>query len=187
MTEEINFCLKAAEESMVNAITHLEHELTKIRAGRANPQLIENIMIDYYGSNVPITQVAGINAPDARTLVIQPWEKKSLQLIEKAIMVANIGIMPQNDGIVIRLSIPPLTEERRKEYVKKAKQETENSKVSVRNARREWLEEIKKLTKKGVPEDLVKKAEIDLQNITNKYIEKADKVLASKEKDIMTV
>ena len=172
---------------MKKAINHLEHELAKLRAGKANPQILDGIMVEYFGNMTPINQVAGINVPDPKTITIQPWDKKMLPIIEKAIMQANIGIMPQNDGNVIRLIIPPLTEERRKDLVKKSKQEAENAKISVRNIRRECIENLKKLSKTGVPEEIIKKNEQNAQNLINTYIEKIDKIFANKEKDIMTI
>jgi ribosome recycling factor len=175
------------EEAMKKAINHLEAELIKIRAGKANPQMIEGIMVDYYGNPTPISQVGNISVLDARTLSIQPWEKNMLQPIEKAIMASNIGITPQNDGALIRLFLPPLTEERRKELVKRANGEGEHSKVAIRNIRRDSIEGIKKLQKDGLSEDAGKDAEKDVQAITDKYITLVDKHLASKEKEIMAV
>jgi ribosome recycling factor len=161
--------------------------LVKIRAGKANPQIVDGIMIDYYGSPMPINQVANISVMDARTLSIQPWEKNMLQPIEKAIIAANIGINPQNDGNIIRLFLPPLTEERRKELVKKCHHEGENSKIAIRNIRRDAIEHIKKLQKNGLSEDAAKDAEADVQDVTTKNIAAVDKHLASKEKEIMAV
>jgi len=175
------------EEAMKKAINHLEAELVKVRAGKANPNMIEGIMVDYYGNPTPINQVGNISVLDARTLSIQPWEKNMLQPIEKAIMASNIGITPQNDGANIRLFLPPLTEERRRELVKRANGEGEHSKVAIRNIRRDSIEGIKKLQKDGLSEDAGKDAEKDIQNITDKYISLVDKHLAQKEKEIMAV
>ena len=187
MTEELAFILSTADDSMKKAINHLETELIKIRAGKANPQMIDGIMVDYYGSPMPINQVANISVMDARTLSIQPWEKNMLQHIEKGIMAANIGITPQNDGNIVRLFLPPLTEERRKELVKRCNGEGEHAKVSIRNIRRDAIEQIKKLQKDGVSEDECKDAEKETQDTTDKYISLVEKHLAAKEKEIMAV
>jgi len=187
MNEDVKFCLDMAKEEMQNALVHLEREMQKIRAGKATPQMLEGIRIDSYGTMTPLNQVANISAPDAKTIFIQPWDKSSLQPIEKAILLANLGFNPMNDGMVIRIPVPPLTEERRREFVKKAKAEVENSKVVIRGFRRDANETAKKLEKKGVPEDEIKKLENDIQLITDEHIMKCDKVFAVKEKDIMTV
>ena len=187
MSEEVSLTLEVAEDSMNKAISHLEAELAKIRAGKANPQMLEGIMVDYYGSPTPISQVGNISVLDARTLSIQPWEKNMLQPIERAIIVSNIGINPQNDGALIRLFLPPLTEERRRELVKRCQSEGEHSKVAIRNIRRDTIESIKKLQKNGLSEDAAKDAEADAQELTNKYIALVDKHLATKEKEIMVV
>ena len=187
MNEEVVFCFEHAKEQMNNAIKHLENELVKVRAGKANPQMLDSIMVDYYGTLTGLSQIANINTPDPRTIVVQPYEKNFLGTIEKAIMVANLGFNPSNDGTIIRIPVPPLTEDRRKDLVKRAKNEAEQSKVSVRNIRREANEVAKKLTKNGIPEDVVKKLEIDIQELTNFFISKIDKILVSKEADIMTV
>lgn len=179
--------LDIAKSAMDKAIQHLESDLTKIRAGKANPAILENVMVDYYGSKVPISQTASVNTLDARTLVIQPWEKNMLAPIEKAIQVANLGLNPQNDGSIVRISIPPLTEERRKELVKMSKHMSEEAKIGIRNARKDAMENIKKLQKDGYPEDSAKNLEQKVQTTTDQYIEKCDKHLASKEKEIMTV
>jgi ribosome recycling factor len=176
-----------AEDHMKKAIDHLEAELTKIRAGKANPQMVDGISVDYYGSPMPLNQVSNISVMDARTLSIQPWEKNMLQPIERAIIAANIGITPQNDGNIIRLFLPPLTEERRKELVKKCHGEGEHSKVAIRNIRRDAIEHIKRLQKNGLSEDVAKDAETGVQGITDKFIATVDKHLASKEKEIMAV
>lgn len=175
------------EEAMKKAINHLEAELVKVRAGKANPTMLDGIIVDYYGNPTPINQIGNISVLDARTLSIQPWEKNMLQPIEKAIMASNIGITPQNDGANIRLYLPPLTEERRRELVKKANGEGEHSRVAVRNIRRDGIEGIKKLQKDGLSEDASKDAEKEIQAITDKYILLIDKHLAGKEKEIMAV
>ncbi len=187
MSEELSLTIDLAEDSMKKAIVHLEGELAKIRAGKANPQMLDGIMVDYYGSPTPINQVGNISVLDARTLTIQPWEKNMLQPIERAIIASNIGINPQNDGVIIRLFLPPLTEERRRELVKRCQGEGEHSKVAIRNIRREAIESIKKMQKNGLSEDVAKDAEADVQEMTNKYIALVDKHLASKEKEIMAV
>lgn len=172
---------------MVKAIDHLEAELSKIRAGRANPSILDGVHVDYYGTTTPLSQVSSITTPDARTLVIQPWEKGMLVVIEKAILVANLGFTPQNDGTVIRISIPALTEERRKDLVKKTKAEAEHAKVAIRNLRRDANEHIKKEIKAHLPEDLAKDAEDKIQKMTDQYISMVDKHLETKEKEIMTI
>jgi ribosome recycling factor len=172
---------------MERAINHLEAELVKIRAGKANPSMLDGIMADYYGNPTPINQVANITAMDARTLSVQPWEKNMLPIIERAITAANIGINPQNDGNIIRLFLPPLTEERRKELVKRCNHEGEHEKVVIRNFRRDAIEAIKKLQKDGLSEDQAKDAEKEIQDTTDKHIALIDKHLASKEKEIMAV
>lgn len=172
---------------MKKAIGHLETELTKIRAGKANPQMLDGITVDYYGSPMPINQVGNISVMDARTLHIQPWEKNMLQPIERAIINSNIGLNPQNDGVVIRLFLPPLTEERRRELVKRCQGEGEHTKVAIRNIRRDAIENIKKAQKNGLSEDAAKDAEADVQELTNRYIAATDKHLAAKEKEIMAV
>jgi len=185
--EDVSLTIELAEDSMKKAIKHLEAELVKIRAGKANPQMLDGIVVDYYGSPVPISQVGNISVLDARTLSIQPWEKNMLQPIERAIIAANIGINPQNDGVLIRLFLPPLTEERRKELVKKCLAEGEHSKVAIRNIRRDAIEGIKKAQKNGLSEDAAKDAETDIQDLTNRHINAVDKHLAAKEKEIMAV
>jgi ribosome recycling factor len=172
---------------MEKAITHLENELQKVRAGKASPAMLENVQVDYYGSRVPISQTASVNTQDARTLVIQPWEKSMLTPIEKAIMMANLGLNPQNDGLIIRIMVPPLTEERRKELTKTAKSLGEDAKVSIRGARKDAMEQVKKLQKEGVPEDEAKGAEHKIQSITDDYVGKVEKHITQKEKEIMTV
>lgn len=187
MSEELDFILEDLEESMKKAISHLETELIKIRAGKATPTMLDGINVEYYGAPTPINQVANIAILDARTISIQPWEKKMLQQIERAIMQANIGITPQNDGNQIRLFLPPLTEERRRELFKKASAEGEQSKVAIRNLRRESIEEIKRLQKEGLSEDVSKDAEETVQQVTDRYIALVDKLLASKEKEMMSI
>ena len=187
MTGDVTSIRAVAEEQMIKAINHLEAELVKIRAGKANPQMLDNLHVDYYGTPTAINQVANISVLDARTLTIQPWEKNMLQPIERAIINANIGVTPQNDGQLIRLFLPPLTEERRKELVKKCQSEGEHSKVAVRNIRRDGIESIKKLQKNGLSEDAAKDAEGEIQQVTDKYISLIEKHLAAKEKEIMAV
>jgi ribosome recycling factor len=179
--------LEDTNSTMNKAISHLESELTKIRAGKANPGMLDGIMVDYYGNPTPLNQVANISILDARTISLQPWEKAMLQPIEKGIMAANIGITPQNDGVNIRLFLPPLTEERRRELVKRCNGEGENAKISVRNIRRDAIEQIKKLQKDGTSEDACKDAEKEVQDTTDKFIALVDKHLAAKEKEIMAV
>ncbi|HZH36219.1 MAG TPA: ribosome recycling factor [Flavisolibacter sp.] len=186
-TEELSSIHSAAEDSMKKAIGHLETELVKIRAGKANPQMLDGIMVDYYGSPMPINQVGNISVLDARTLTIQPWEKNMLQPIERAIINSNIGINPQNDGVIIRLFLPPLTEERRRELVKRCLGEGEQAKIAVRSIRRDAIENIKKAQKNGLSEDAAKDGENDVQELTNRFISMVDKHLASKEKEIMAV
>lgn len=187
MTEEVQLVLDDAIERMDKAVDHLDKELGKIRAGKANPQMLDGLMIDYYGSMTPLTQVANINTPDPRTIAIQPWEKKMIQTIERALMAANLGMTPENNGEIIRLNVPPLTEERRKSLVKQAKQESEDAKVSVRSIRRDMIEEFKKLKKDGLSEDAEKDAEAEAQKIHDRYIRKVDELMEKKEKDILTV
>lgn len=187
MAEGVEKIFDETEGTMRKAIDHLEAELTKIRAGKANPTMLDGIMVDYYGSPTPIGQVGNISVMDARTLTIQPWEKNMLQPIERAIMMSNIGINPQNDGAIIRLFLPPLTEERRKELVKKCGVEGEHAKVAIRNIRRDGIEGIKKLQKDGLSEDAAKEAEADIQGLTDKFISLVEKHLAAKEKEIMAV
>ena len=187
MSEEINKIITDTEGLMQKALNHLEAELVKIRAGKANPNMLDGIVADYYGNPTPISQIANISALDARTISVQPWEKNMLQPIERAITIANIGINPQNDGNIIRLFLPPLTEERRKELVKRCNAEGEHAKVSIRNIRRDGIEGIKKLQKDGLSEDISKDAEKEAQDLTDKYILLVDKHLEAKEKEIMAV
>ena len=187
MTEDLPVIIEEAKESMKKAIDHLEAELIKIRAGKANPVMLDGIMVDYYGNPTAINQVANVSAMDARTLSVQPWEKNMLQPIERAIIAANIGINPQNDGNIIRLYLPPLTEERRKELVKRCNGEGEHAKIAVRNIRRESIEKIKKLQKEGLSEDAAKDAEDEVQEITDSFIVIIEKHLAQKDKEIMAI
>jgi len=187
MSDELQLIIEESEESMDKAIDHLQAELVKVRAGKATPNIVDGIVVDYYGSPTPIQQVGNISVADARTLTIQPWEKNMLQPIERAIIAANIGLNPQNDGNMIRLFLPPLTEERRKELVKRALNEGEQSKVAIRSIRREAMEQIKKLQKNGMSEDVTKDAETNIQELTDRYISLVDKHLGTKEKEIMTV
>ncbi|HEY4287714.1 MAG TPA: ribosome recycling factor [Puia sp.] len=187
MSDDLEFILEEAREDMKKALEHLETELIKIRAGKASPQMLEGLTVDYYGSPTVLNQVANVSAMDARTLTIQPWEKNMLQPIERAIINANLGVTPQNDGNIIRLFMPPLTEERRKEFVKRAGGEGEQSKVAIRNLRRDALEQIKKLQKDGLSEDEAKDAEKEIQDITDRNIALVEKHLAAKEKEIMAV
>tara|TARA_B110000259_G_scaffold43492_1_gene50185 strand:- start:1555 stop:2109 length:555 start_codon:yes stop_codon:yes gene_type:complete len=184
MNEELQFIIDSSIESMNSAIEHLENELLKIRAGKANPVMLSSVMVDYYGSPTPLTQVANVNTPDARTLSIQPWEKAMLAEIEKAIMNANLGFNPMNNGESIIINVPPLNEERRRELAKMVKAEAETAKVSIRNARKDANNEIKKTE---VSEDEQKNCEIDIQKHTDVFIKKTDEIYLRKEKDILTV
>jgi ribosome recycling factor len=187
MNEEAQMCLDEAKEGMENALSHLDREFHKIRAGKASPQMLEGIMIDYYGSMTPIDQTANINTPDPRQIIVQPWDKSIIGLLEKAIQNANLGFNPKNEGEVLRISVPPLTEERRIELVKKAKVETENAKISIRNVRRSSNDFAKSLEKDGLPEDEAKRLQDKIQELTDEFIKKVDELFASKEKDVMTV
>ena len=187
MSELIKKVLDDAKGQMDKAIEHCENEIAKIRAGKAMPSMLDGIMVDYYGTPTPLSQVGNVNTPDARTLVVQPWEKTLLQAIEKAIMDANIGLNPQNDGTIIRLNVPPLTEERRRDLVKKVKEEAEKGRIAIRNIRKDANEKIKKLKSEGVSDDEMKTGEAEVQKLTDAYIVKVDKEAENKEKDIMTV
>ncbi len=188
ISEEVDFCLEATKEQMNSAIAHLELELTKIRAGKANPKILMGVMVDYYGSMTPLNQVANISAPDPRTIAVQPWEKQMIGPIERAIRNANLGFNPDNNGEIVRINVPPLTEERRKEYVKQSKSVGETAKVAVRNARREAIEDFKKMVKNdGLSEDAQKDAEAEVQKMTDSFTKKIDEMLAVKEKEIMTI
>jgi len=187
MNELIDLQLEEAKEQMQRAISHTEAELTKIRAGKAMPSMLDGIFIDYYGSPTPLAQVGNINTPDPRTIVVQPWEKNLISTIEKAIIDSNIGLNPQNDGNLIRLNIPPLTEARRKELVKKVREESEKGRVAVRNIRKDANEKIKKFKNDGLSEDEIKVGEAEVQKLTDQFILKVDQITEVKEKDIMTI
>ena len=182
MNEEVKMYMDEAKEQMQNALVHLENELAKIRAGKANPKILNDVLVDYYGSPTPLSQVANITAPDPRTIAVQPWEKNMLGPIQKAIMNANLGFNPDNNGEVVRINVPPLTAERRKELVKQSKGVGETAKVSIRNARRDAIDEFKKMVKSGLPEDEAKDAEDEVQKITDSYNKKIDEILTAKEK-----
>lgn len=179
--------IAAAKDKMNGAIEHLDSELKNFRAGKANTAIFNTVMVNYYGSPTPVPQVASITAPDARTMLIQPWEKNMIAPIEKAIMDANLGFTPQNNGEHIRINIPPLTEDRRKDLVKKAKAEGENAKISIRNARKDGIDALKKAQKDGMSEDVVKDSEAAIQKDVDAFNKKVDELLAAKEKEIMTV
>ena len=187
MTEEIQFCLEEAEESMQNAVVHLEKEFQKIRAGKASPQMLDSVIVDYYGAPTPIAQTANINTPDPRQIIVQPWDKSILGLIEKAILAANLGFNPTNEGEVLRINVPPITEERRINLVKQAKAEAEKAKISIRGSRRSANDYAKQLEKDGLAEDESKRVQDKIQEMTNNFNEKVDKLIEVKEKDIMTV
>lgn len=187
MSEVTDMIIDDADQHMRKAIRHLETELSRIRAGKANPQILDGINVDYYGTATPLNQVANVSVADARTLVIQPWEKPMLQVIEKAIIASNIGLNPQNDGDFIRLFLPPLTEERRKELVKRVNGEGENAKISIRNIRRDAIEQVKKEQKDGLSEDAAKDAEGRIQGLTDKHIAMVDQHCKDKDKEIMTI
>ncbi len=184
---EVKEILGKAEEKMEEAVMYLEEALAHIRAGKANVKILDGIRVDSYGSMVPLNQVAAVNTPDARTIAIKPWDKNMFRPIEKAIMDSNVGITPENNGEIIRLGIPPLTEERRKQLAKQCGKEGEQAKVSIRNTRRDIIEKLKKSIKEGLSEDLEKDAEGDMQKMHDKFIKKVDELLAAKEKEIMTV
>lgn len=184
---DIKTVLDSARSQMEKTISHLEVELSKIRAGKANPAMLENVKVDYYGSMVPLSNAAGINTQDSRTIIVQPWEKSMLTPIEKAIQAANLGFNPQNDGVLIRIIVPPLTEERRKDLVKTSKSVGEDAKVGLRNIRKESMEKIKALQKAGLPEDEAKLGETKVQQLTDEFVIKCDKHLEQKEKEILTV
>jgi len=187
MSELIKKQVNDAKANMDKAVEHADNELNKIRAGKASPSLLDDVKVDYYGTPTPLSQIGSVNTPDARTIVVQPWEKSLLGAIEKAIKEANLGLNPQNDGIIIRINVPPLTEERRRDLVKKAKGEAENGKIAVRNIRKDANEKIKKLKSEGVSEDEIKAGEAEVQKLTDIYIAKVDQLSEAKEKDIMTV
>ncbi len=187
MTEDSELLLQETEDQMNKSVQHLEKELQKLRTGKATPQMLEGIRVNYYGVPTPIEQTANISTPDARQIIVQPWDKSILSDIDKAIMAANLGLNPKNEGEVLRIIVPPLTEERRRDLVKKAKSEAENARISIRNIRRSSNDMAKDLEKDGVPEDEVKKLQEDIQKFTDKFIEQVDRIVAQKEKDIMTV
>ena len=187
MPEDLSENISNTNEAMQKAIDHFEQELVKIRAGKATPNMLDGIVVDYYGTPTPIGQVGNISAVDARTITIQPWEKNMLQPMERAIIASNIGVNPQNDGNIIRLFLPPLTEERRKELVKRSNGEGEQAKIAIRNIRRDNIEQIKKLQKDGLSEDRAREEEEKIQGITNEFISLVDRYLATKEKEIMAV
>jgi ribosome recycling factor len=183
--EEIEFVLDSAKEQMLGAISHLEIAFSKIRAGKASPQMLDNVNIDYYGAQTPLSQASNINTPDARTLSVQPWDKSMLEVMEKAIIDANLGFNPMNNGEMIMINVPPLTEERRLQLVKQSKSETENAKVSIRNARKDANDELKKL--EGLSEDVIKDSESSIQKLTDEFSAKVDAFFQLKEKEILTV
>jgi ribosome recycling factor len=187
MNEDPQLIIDLANEKMEKALHFLETDLSRIRAGKANLHILDGILVEYYGNPVPLAQVSNISTPDPKTIAIQPWDKKMIELIEKAIMASNLGITPVNNGELIRINIPMLTEERRKELVKQVKHEGEGAKVSIRNARRDANEELRKMHKDGLPEDEMKKGEIDIQKITDDHSAKIEKVIEAKEKEILTV
>lgn len=187
MNEEVEMIIEETRERMQKALDHLEHELARLRAGRATPVLLDGITVDYYGVNSPLSQVSNINTPDPKTILIQPWEKTMLGAIEKAIMAANIGLTPINNGEIIRINIPPLTEERRHQLVKQVRTEGETAKISIRNARKWANDELKRMLRDGLAEDLEKNAAETVQELTHEFSGKIDKVMALKEKDVMTV
>ena len=185
MDEEIKFILDSTKEAMDNAITHLEKQFTNIRAGKASPSMLGSVMVDYYGSQTPLSQVANVNTPDGRTITVQPWEKNMLQEIERGIAYSNLGFNPMNNGDIIIITVPALTEERRRELTKQAKAEAEDAKVSIRTARKDANNDIKK--NDDISEDLKKNGEIDVQKLTDAFVKKIDDVFDNKEKEIMTV
>jgi ribosome recycling factor len=184
MNEDVTFILEATKENMQNALLHLEKELVKIRAGKASPSMLSSVMVEYYGNMTPLSQMSNVNTPDARTISVQPWEKQMIQQIETAILNSNLGFNPMNNGEMVIINVPPLTEERRKQLVKQAKVEAEDAKVSIRSARQEANKEVKALE---VSEDLVKNAEIDIQELTDQFSQKVDRILEVKEAEIMKI
>jgi len=187
MNEESQFVLDEATEGMENTIVHLERDFHKIRAGKASPDMLEDVRFDYYGAMTPLNQAANINTPDSRLIVVQPFDKNMLPVMEKAIQAANLGFNPQNNGEVLRIQVPPITEQRRRDLVKQAKTEAENAKVAIRNIRRSANDDAKQLKKDGLPEDEAKKLEDDIQKLTDKYVKKVDDLFDAKEKDLMAV
>ena len=184
MNEDVTFILESTRESMANAIAHLEKELVKIRAGKASPSMLSSVMVEYYGNMTPLSQMSNINTPDGRTISVQPWEKNMIPQIETAILNANLGFNPMNNGEMVIINVPPLTEERRRQLVKQAKAEAEEAKISIRSARQEGNKEVKAL---GVSEDLEKNAEIDIQELTDEFSKKVERILEVKEAEIMKV
>ncbi len=187
MNEEVQLVYEMTKERMEKALEHLDNELLRIRAGKANVHILDGVMVDYYGSETPLNQVSNISTPDAKTILVQPWEKSMIDPIEKALMNSNVGITPSNNGEAIRLSIPPLTEERRKDLFKQVKNEGENARVSMRNSRRDANEEYKQMQKDGLSEDETKIAEDRIQKLTDEFTEKVEKIVESKEAEIMTI
>ena len=187
MNEEVELIIEEVRDRMEKALEHLEHELARLRAGRSSPALLDGVTVDYYGVNSPLSQVSNINTPDPKTILIQPWEKTMLGTIEKAILAANIGLTPVNNGEVIRINVPPLTEERRHQLVKQVRNEGETAKISLRNSRKWANDELKELLKEGLPEDLEKIGVDEVQEMVHNFTLKVDKVMTQKEKDIMTV
>ena len=187
MSEEVDMILEESDEGMQKAISHLNQELSKVRAGRANPSMLDTVRVDYYGAPTPLSQVANVSTLDSRTLTVQPWEKALLDEITKAIINANLGLNPQNNGELIIISVPVLTEDRRKDLVRKAKSEGEHAKVGVRSQRKDANDMVKGLKEEGFGEDAIKDAELEVQNLTNKYISKIDELVSNKETDIMKV
>jgi len=185
MNDDVQFIIDSAKEAMVNAIKHLEKQLSNVRAGKASPAMLGSVMVDYYGTQTPLSQVANVNTPDGRTITVQPWEKSMLQEIERGIMFANLGFNPMNNGETIIINVPPLTEERRRDLAKQAKSEVEDAKVGVRNARKDANNDLKKLDQ--ISEDLQKNAEKDVQDLTDQYTKHIDEIFSVKEKEIMTV
>lgn len=187
MSDEIKMALEEATAAMEKSINHLEYELSKIRAGKASPSMLDDVRVDYYGAPTPLKNIANVNTPDARTITVQAWEKNMLNNIAKAILEANLGLNPQNNGDMIIISVPMLTEERRKELSKRGHAEGENAKVGIRNARKEAIDFIKQAQKDGLPEDEAKAGEAKVQELTDKYNKKVDELIAIKDKDIMTI
>jgi len=185
MNDELQFILDTAKEAMVNAVKHLEKQFVNIRAGKASPSMLGSVVVDYYGSQTPLSQVANVNTPDGRTITVQPWEKSMLQEIERGIMIANLGFNPMNNGETIIINVPPLTEERRRDLAKQAKAESEEAKVGIRNARKDANNDIKKTD--DVSEDVQKNVEMDVQEMTDIYVKKVDDLFHTKEKEIMTI
>jgi ribosome recycling factor len=187
MEEDVKFIIEDTADKMSKTVLHLDGELGKVRAGKANPKMLEVVIVDFYGSMSQLEQISNINTPDALTIDIQPWDRKMIPLIEKAIMAANLGMNPDNNGEIVRINVPPLTEERRKDLVKQVKKLGEDGKITVRNIRRDSNDELKKLKKDGLPEDQEKDAQDVVQKLTDKHIQNIDELLVKKEKDIMTV